>query len=385
MTFHDLGGGSAQAPTPRNLTNEMLQTISGFEQTAPRQFALNQTYEPLYTGLGLDNSRLNLYGYDDQSGHHPGTLELNRTSTNYQRAGDINDVLQLGPASYAAFLQANPDLAYGIGQLRSRMTDTPILRALNSQAQAGLDSGGQLSPQEVRALNQQTRAGFSARGNVMGNQSLGAELLSRDAAVRQRQQQAQQLASSVQGLNQAQNDFVGRGTQIFGSTLSDPFMAVLGRSSGAAGSGAGAGAGTTPIGANTRLFDPLNPYAEDLYNTNYNAQAAANIANSNQSSAQTNALIGAGGTLLGALLLSDKRLKKNVRSTGRKTRDGIPVKRFSYRTDRTNRTYEGVLAQDVARRRPDAVVTDRVSGLKAVDYSKIEAPFAEVRRILKAA
>jgi hypothetical protein len=360
---------------PRNLTNEMLQTLAGQQQTAAPHFALEQQYQPRYAGLGLDVQRQNLYGFDDASGHHPGTLELGRASTQYQRAGDIADIASMGPAAQAAFLAANPGLARSLTNLEGRMTDSPILQTLNQQAMTGLQNGGQLSPQEIRALEQQSRAGFADRGNLMGNQSLGAELLSRDAAVRARQQQAQQFATGVQGLNQNQNDFVGRGAQIFGSALSDPFMAVLGRSS-----GAGGGGPAQQIGTGAQLFDPNNPYAADIYRSNFNAETANNTAQANANNATTSAII-SGITAL----LSDKRLKKDVKSTGAKTRDGIPIKTWRYKTDPKKRKFVGVVAQDVARVRPDAVIEDPFSKIKAVDYSRIDAPFAEVRKILKAA
>ncbi len=48
-------------------------------------------------------------------------------------------------------------------------------------------------------------------------------------------------------------------------------------------------------------FDPLNSYAQDLYNTNYNANAANNIANANNSAALLGAGIGTAGSLFGTI------------------------------------------------------------------------------------
>lgn len=366
---------SPDPATPRNLTSEMLQTLAGFQQTAGPQLALNQQYQPLYGQLGLDQQRQSLYGFDDAQGHHPGTLELGRTSTEFQRAGDISDVAKYGPASTQAFLAANPYLASSLNNILGRTQNTDILNTLNSQANAGLAANGQLSPQDERAVLQGTRRGFSDRGTVMGNQALGAELLNRDAAVRARQQQAQQFATGVQGLNQGQNDFVGRAAQIFGTTLSDPFTAILGRSS-----GAGGNSGNYPqmIGTGATLFNPDNPYAQDLYNSNFNAQNANNINQANASNAATSAYISAAGSLLGGLL-SDKRLKKNVKKTGGMTEDGVPIVEGEYKTDDNNRRFRFVLAQDVEKVRPDAVVTDKLSGVKSVRYDLLDAPFQEIK------
>lgn len=366
---------SPDSPAPRNITSEMLQTLSGFRQTAGPTLDLNRQIQPGYGALNLDLSRQSLYGYDDPDGtHHPGTLELGRYSTEYQRAGDIADVSKYGPASTEAFLNANPWLRSGLNNTLGRMQDSDILKTLNAQANSQLASDGKLSPQEKRALDQQTRTAFADRGNLYGNQAIASELLSRDAAVRARQQQAQQFATGVQGLNQAQNDFVGRGTQIFGTTLSDPYQAVIGRSSGAAGSG---GSYPQTIGTGTKMFDPLNPYAGDLYQSNFNAQNANNIAQANAQNAQTSGYIQLGTSILGALL-SDKRIKTNIKKTGEKTEDGVDIYEWEYKTDPKKRRYRGVMAQDQAKADPDSVITDELTGIKLI---KREAgtPFSEVR------
>lgn len=367
---------SPDSPTPRNLTTELQQTLAGQQATAGGFYGLESQYQPLYGQLGLDNQAQNMYGFDDADGrHHPGSLELQRSGTQYQRAGDISDVAQFGPASTAAFLNANPYLAGALNEVYGRMGNSDILTTLNSQANAGLNSGGQLSAQEERAADQTSRSAFSDRGTLFGNQSIGSELLNRDAMVRARQQQAQQFAAGVQGLNQQQNDFTGRAAQIFGTQLSDPFQAILGRSSGAGGGGNG---NQQMIGTGARLFNPTDPYAADIYNSNFNAQAANNIASANAQNAGTSTAITAGTSLL-AGLLSDKRVKKNIKDTGEKTKDGIPIKTSRYRTDKKNRLFRGVMAQDVEKVRPDAVTTDWLSGLKRVRYDMIDAPLQEVK------
>jgi hypothetical protein len=357
----------------RNLTTELLQTLAGHQQTAGGFLNLERQYGPQYDQLALDRQRQNMFGFvDPQSNYHPGTLDLGRAGAHFQRAGDINDVATLGPAAFDAFLRSNPLLARSLTNLSGRTADSPLLTLLNSQATEGLAGDGALSPQEARALDQQTRGAFSDRGTVMGNQAIGSELLNRDAAVRQRRQQAQALAGQVQGMNQQQNDFVGRASQIFSTTLNDPFQSILNRSSGSAASGAG---GNYPqiIGSGSRLFDPLNPYVSDLYSSNNNAVNAGNIANANANNATTSAVISGVGSILGGLL-SDERIKKDLKRTGKKTPEGIPKSRWRYKTDKKGLLYEGVTAQDAERVRPDVVLTDPISGIKAVNYSALMDP-----------
>lgn len=293
--------GSAQVPTPepRNITNEMLQTLAGSRAVAGPQLALDRQYQPEYGRLGLDLARQAQQGYTDANGvYHPGSLGL----TTAQRAGDVSDVERLGLRSSNAFLNANPRLRAALDLLNRRTADTPILRTLNSQANNELDLNGRLSPSDARNSDQTARAGFADRGMVGGNPSLAAEVLARDAAVRARRQESRSFASGVQGLNQQQNDFIGRATQITGSALSDPLMAILNRSSGSGFSGSGGG--RQMIGTGSSLYDPNNAYAADVYNTNFNATAAAGIANANNSAATNNAYLGAGSAIAAAAIVA---------------------------------------------------------------------------------
>jgi hypothetical protein len=350
----------------------MQQTLRGQQDVAPGYFALEQQYQPLYTGLQLDNAGLSQQGYNDESGaHHPGTLELGRTATEFNRAGDIQDVANYGPLATAAYLQSNPWLGQGLANLSGRMSDSPILQTLNSQANDALAQGGELSPEQLRSVNQATRSLFAQSGMAHGNQALGAELLNRDAAQQARLGAARSFATQVQGLNQQQNDFVGRGTQIAGTVLADPFQAILGRTSGAGGGGQGGYPQT--VGTGSQLFNPNNPYANDVFNSNFNAQAANNIQQANAQNANTSAWL----TLAGAAL-SDERIKTDIKRTGETTRDGIPIVTGRYRHDPKKRRFKMVLAKDVEKKRPDAVITDPVSGLRAVKYGMIAAPFQEL-------
>lgn len=351
---------SPSQPAPRNLTTELQQTLAGYQSTAPGYLALEQQYQPLYAQL--------TQGINQQI--QPGNIAMQST----QRAADIADVAKLGPAAVQAQLAANPMLAGSLQNLYGRTQDSSLLQALNQQAEQQLALGGNLTPQEITDATQQTRAGFSDRGMLMGNQALGAEVLNRDALSRQRLAAAQQFASSVQGQNQNQNDFVGRASQIFGTQLSDPYLAILGRSSTAGGSGGG-----QQIGTGATLFNPTNPYAADIYNSNFNAQSAASIAGQNQQAAleaagitsSTSALIG--GLSAAGLFASDKRVKKNVKTIG-KSPFGYKIIKFSYKGEPE---FIGAEAQDVEKKNPDAVVT-LPSGLKMVDYNKIDVPFASV-------
>lgn len=93
----------------------------------------------------------------------------------------------------------------------------------------------------------------------------------------------------------------------------------------------------------------------------YNADAA----NSNNF---MNGLFGMASAGLSAAKFSDRRLKRNLKRIGTTARDKLPIYEFSYRGSR--KRFEGVLAQHVAKVRPEAV-SIHSSGYLMVDYSRI--------------
>lgn len=75
-------------------------------------------------------------------------------------------------------------------------------------------------------------------------------------------------------------------------------------------------------------------------------------------------------TVMGAIggMLSDRRAKKNIRRVG-ETDEGLPIYTYEYKDG--GPTQMGVIAQEVAEVKPEAVVPHE-SGMMAVDYSKID-------------
>jgi hypothetical protein len=79
------------------------------------------------------------------------------------------------------------------------------------------------------------------------------------------------------------------------------------------------------------------------------------------------AAVASSGEEEAATAASDIRLKTDVAAVGM-TPHGLPLYRFRYKGLPT--VYEGVMAQDVARTRPDAIVM-MPFGYMAVDYDKL--------------
>jgi len=114
--------------------------------------------------------------------------------------------------------------------------------------------------------------------------------------------------------------------------------------------------------------------AMGAYNQQYQGQMAAWQAQQESANAGMGGLFGLAGTLGGAamkygpglLALSDARAKKDIVQIG-KAHNGLPL--YAYRYKGSDTPQIGLMAQDVERVNPRAVVTTE-SGLKAVDYGR---------------
>lgn len=100
----------------------------------------------------------------------------------------------------------------------------------------------------------------------------------------------------------------------------------------------------------------------------YNAQIAAN----NQT---TGGLFGLGGSaLMAAAMMSDIRLKENIKYIGHEK--GFAVYKFNYISDPDKIPYRGVMAQHIMETHPDAVIKD--GNYYKVNYSKLGIEFGRI-------
>lgn len=102
-----------------------------------------------------------------------------------------------------------------------------------------------------------------------------------------------------------------------------------------------------------------NNYAQQM--AGYNSQLAANA----QQQSALGGLFGSLGSMFG--MLSDKRAKENIKAVG-KTNDGQTVYSYNYKGD--SKPQMGLIAQEVKKKHPGAVMKDKASGFYMVDYGK---------------
>jgi Chaperone of endosialidase len=315
----------------------------------------------------------------------------------------LQEATGLAQQQYAALPSYQADLtqAYqGSRQLPGQLSDLIALAGTHAVPESALEpalwqtyqhqltpilqSGGALTPEQEANVRAKTfdLAAQMGMGHTTG--TLGTELLNRDEYRQQRYgtalNQALGIGQGITALNQAQLGRAQSAAQSLYALGQVPFQNALqyaqAQQALAAGTAQGLyGAEQAPISAYGSLLNPVGQNVSQVIGYNLNAQNAANQAASNKQAGTTGALIGAAGQV-GAAAVSDERLKEGIKATGEKTPEGIPIKEFSYR-DGTGRRFRGVIAQDVEKVRPDAVVTTP-SGHKLVDLSVIDGPFEEI-------
>jgi len=183
-----------------------------------------------------------------------------QTHTVAAQRGLLDILNSYAPQLKADYRSANPEA-------------TAILDKLNQQATSDLDLGNTLNPDQNRLVEQAVRAGQASRGMGFGPADIYGETLQKSAFGQDLLNQRRSFASSVLGMDQ---NVYG---QLFANLLN---MGLSPNQSRTGGPG---------------LFNVESPYAQDVYNTNYNAAASSAISHANN----MNALIGAGISALGNL------------------------------------------------------------------------------------
>lgn len=173
--------------------------------------------------------------------------------------------------------------------------------------------------------------------------------------------------------------------------------AGLGRGLAGASTGAYQGAVGAGNAAGQMYMNPGNQYmggltaAGNMMNSGYQTGMSGygNILNSqtqlyntsmNNDAAMWGAVIGAGGNMAAASLMpkpSDIRVKENIERVGTHFRTGLPIYEFNY-IHVPDKRYRGVMAQDVEKVYPDAVI-EMHDGIKAVNYDMLGMEMEEVQ------
>lgn len=157
-------------------------------------------------------------------------------------------------------------------------------------------------------------------------------------------------------------------TNATGQTVNMALGAQGAANAGAAGMNAGFGmanAGAASMGANaTGMWN-----AQANYKNNQDQIAAAND--------PFNTILGAVAGGVTKFMFSDRRLKTDIVAVGRDERTGLTLYEFGYLGATDGRRYRGVMADEVERTDPQAVVYDDL-GFASVDYARLGIEMVEV-------
>ena len=185
-----------------------------------------------------------------------------------QRAADIGDVQKFGAIASQAIRESDP-LSSG------------LLTTMGEQAEEGLAARGDLTEREREGAIQSARRAWEARGRVRDPMAVVSELENLESAQRAREAQRRAFATQTMQASRAMT--------------ADPFMAILGRPSGASQQIASAGLGGAQYGLSAGPGVVFNPEA----GLSYQLGQSTNLANIN--AARTQAAGMKQGAIIGGL------------------------------------------------------------------------------------
>lgn len=345
-----MGSKSPPPPPQADPGADLLSYTRGLEKALPSLFSQEQQFRPQFGELNLGDISTLLQGRGNQQGLFDLGSQATQESASQIEAARARELQNMGQNATIA-----RGVIGGVSPVAMAATNAQgELAAQRYQAAQGLTA------QEQRAAQQATREAFASRGRLNDNASVAGEVLAREDVMRAKREEAQNA-----GLRAAQMDL--ELTQpAYGMLQNAPASVFLGQDY--LGAGRGAVGAATPQLVDTSTAIGLGQ------------QNRANIANwqANNAAAQNanrGSLIGAGAGIAGSLIkalpllsFSDKRLKTDIKKVG-KTDEGLPI--YTYKYKNSPKTQMGVMAQDVKKKKPDAL-GPMWEGMMTVDYSKIK-------------
>jgi hypothetical protein len=217
-----IGDTTPKTPSPRRVGQDYLALIDAWAKGVPTTLDTERQYKPSFTELDLS--------------------ELERVVPTF-----TNILKTLGPQAAGLVREANPGA--------SRLLDT-----LTQQAQEGLDAGANLDPGLSRVLTQSVRGGQAARGMGFSPADVLQESTALTGLADSLRRYRQGFASEVTNLNSQQETMPALNLL----TEIPTFSEAVSRGSG------------------STLLPKEQSY--DVFNTAYNARAAANIQKANNDS-----------------------------------------------------------------------------------------------------
>ena len=340
--------GSAKAPdAPKtDYKGDINSFVSGLQGAFPKVLGIEDKYRDKFQGLNLGDVSSLLGGIKGQDGLTSIAGKLSKT------AGS-----QIGDARAADLAQMTTQTGLTRGLLQNLSPESAaMVNQAQQQAITAQNAAQGLTPSETRTAQQFAREGAADRGRTFDNTGIAAEVLNRDSILGQKRQEA--AAATTNAYNLSNSFYSAPGLNALSAT---PASYQAGQNY--------LNLGLSGIGqARPQLVDigaGLN-----LGSANRQNQFNADSTNAQIKSQNTNTAISAGaGVAIAALsAFSDRRLKTDVKKVG-KTNEGLPI--YTYKMKGEMKTQMGVMAQDVQKKKPDAVTT-MPNGFLGVRYDKLK-------------
>ena len=223
-------GSKAKKPSDRSYYGELSSTLSAQKKIAPEMLSAMSQYNPQFTAQNVADLKGSITG-------------------NLQTAQEVAPQYQ------------EQDEALN----QQAIANNPLLAGMQRTAIEDLARGGDLTTEEQLAANEEANSSYAGTGMLGSNQSLLNRILNRSTYSNNRKQQALSNAQSVYGTTSQ----AGTGRSLL-SGLVDNASSTVGNT----------------------WINPESSYAQDVYNTNYNAAQSNYNAAKNRKSALIGSLIG---------------------------------------------------------------------------------------------
>lgn len=316
-----------------------------------------------------------------------------QTGTNVTTAlanAQLGNVNQYGPdgsvvystTGSKSFTDPTSGATYNIPQYNQTTTLSQQQQAIKDQSDAASLNLGTIANQQSNFLKDYLAkpvsldtAATEARTMELANQRLAPQIAQRDEDLRTRlanqgikagsDAYSRELNTFNQGTNDAYNQLIlqghGQAVQDILTERNQPLNEISALMSGSQVS-------TPQFGAGTNQPSLPNVDYAGMVDQNYQNQLGAYNTQMQQSNGLIGGLFGLGGKLIG---LSDERAKKDIKKVGEM--EGHALYSYKYKKGKGDgKRHVGVIAQEVEKKRPDAV-SRRSDGLRQVDYGKLFA------------
>jgi hypothetical protein len=260
------GTPSASVPNASDVGGQYSGLLNAMVQGLPEQMTAQQTYGPQYTQQGLQQLEDEMLGVNGTPGYLsiyggsvvPAITGATTTANTAARAAGVNDLATLGPGAVGAVAALDP------GQ-------SALMNSLTGTATQQLGLGTQLDPTTSNNIISGVRSNWGSRGLGVQPQAQLSEAMQLEGGGQNLLSQRESAAGSVATLNN--------------NMYTNPAMEMLGVNSPAAGQAQTLTSSGENISSNVGPSIIPTSQTSDLFNTAYNANAAASITNANNAAA----------------------------------------------------------------------------------------------------